>query len=860
MRFLRRLRALFRRSQVESDMAEEMRAHLELEAAHHERRGLSAEEARYAAQRSFGGVEQIKERARDGRGTRWLEDAGKDLRYALRMLRRNPGFTAIAVLTVAVGVGANTAIFSVLNAVVLRPLPFPEPQRIVQVIETNPSRNITQFSAAFPNFFDWRKLSRSWEALSAIYDGNVNLQTPDVPERLSARFMTADALTTFGLRPLVGRGFLPEEEVKGGRDVVLLSEAFWRRAYAAERSVLNQVLILNGRSYTVVGVAPAELGLGAAIDVFLPIGPLVHERRSQHELQVYGRLKPGIALGEASAEMIAVARRIETDNPGVDRGWSVRLAPLFDAIVGQDFRSVLTLVLAAVGVLLLIACANLSSLLLVRASVRTRELAIRTALGGGRGRLMRQLVTESLLLAALGGVLGVVLAFWGVDFFRSLDGPRAEGIAIDGRVLIFGCAATLFTGLLSGIGPAWRASRQEVQHGLKGSASSPRRSAHGLRNALLVGQLALSIVLLAAGGLMLRTLHRLNHIDLGFKPGQVVTLQVDAQRDRDNFFPLLLERVAALPGVDTVGATSGPPMGGGRTALHVYPVGPAAIPNTQSVQSEWRVVSPDFFKALDIPLLKGRLFKPSDHGRAPKVVVVNQTFARTMWGDEDPIGKQVSPGGNPLTSTVVGVVGDVRSLDPATPPVPGYYMSIYRGVSTAMTLAIRTRGDAERIVPLVRAEVRALDPTAPVFEVRTMAELVHNRLTLQRVVACILGAFGACALMLTMVGLYGVMAFATAQRTREIGIRMALGAQRFDVLRPLLREGMGLILTGLVIGLVCALGVTRLMRGMLTEVSPSDPLTFAAATLLLGGVSLLACYLPARRATKVDPLIALKCE
>ncbi|HUR57449.1 MAG TPA: ABC transporter permease [Opitutaceae bacterium] len=863
VRFFARLRALFRGGKLDAEMSEEMRAHLELQAAENERRGMDAAEARYAAQRSFGGVEQLKERVRDQRGGRWLADLRQDVHFGLRALVREPGFTAICILVVALGIGANTAIFSVVDAVVLRPLPVPEPARVMRVWETNAARHITSFSVSFQNFGDWARLSQSWAMLAAVDQRNVNLLNDGEPERLRAQIVTSMAFALFGMRIAHGRGFGPEDDLPGRGDVAVLADALWRRRFGADDRVIGRAIVVDGKPRTVIGVLAPARGLADGQEIFLPLPPFAPPDRDDRDFEVYGRLKPGVTQAQAQEEMAAVAREIERQHPDVNAGWSVRLEPLFDVVVGRNVRTALGLTFGAVGVLLAIACANFSSLLAVRAARRGRELAIRAALGGGRARLVRQLTTESLLLALMGGVAGVLLASWSVDFVRSLElagVPRTVEVALDRRVLAFATVATILTGIAAGFLPAWAASRVDVQEGLKQSGGTAGPHRPRLRNALVVGQLALSIVLLAVAGMLLRAFDRLQSTDLGFRPDRIVTARIGPLNNGRALVEDLLERVGGLPGVVASGAISSAPMSGYNTSNHVYPVGAAAIPTAKSIQSEWRIVTADYFRTMQIPVRRGRAFTRADNGTAGRVVIVSETLARLLWGQEDPIGRQINPGGGTTFSTVVGVVGDVRSRDPAQGPQPAYYLSAHRAVWGTMTLAVRTGGDPTTIVPQLRAELRTLDAALPLFDVRTMDDMIGRQLAPQRTVTILLGAFALLALTLAVAGLYGVMAHATGQRTREVGIRMALGAQRADVIRPLLTHGARLIAAGCISGLGLALAAVALLRGRFEAVGAADPWALGGSALLLALVSLLACYLPARRASRLDPLVALRTE
>lgn len=861
-----RLRALFRRNRLDADMTEEMQAHLELATERHRAAGLNATDARHAAQREFGGVEQLKERARDARGWRWLEQFKQDVSYGGRAMRKQPGFTAIVMLTLALGIGANTAMFSVINAVLLRPLPFPEPERLVQVWESNAKRELTHFTVSIANFADWRTRSQSWDALAATAYRKITLTGRSEPQQLLAQYGTADLLPLFGQRFAHGRGFFREEEDAGRDQVAILSDSLWRRSFGADPDIVGKTITVQAKPHTVVGVAAPNLSALGSIDLFLPLGPkVVSPDREDHDLDaVYGRLKAGVTLSQATAELSTLARQLELEHPDTNADWSVQLLPLFRAEVSEGLQRALLVLLAAVGLLLLIACANFSGLLLVRAATRTREIAIRMAVGGGRGRIVRQLVTESVMLAVLGGALGGLIASWSVDALRSLGDlslKRAEEISLDGRVLAFAGVATLLTGVVSGLIPAWQASRVDVQQALKEVSYNLLAGRRALRNALIIGQLALSIVLLVGAGLLLRNLDQLRRTDLGYAPENVLTLQLAPTRNREAFFAQLQERVSALPGVRAVGLTTSAPMARGNTSTNVFPVGPALLPETTSIQCEWRIVNADYFRALGTPLLKGRVFRPSDNGKAAKAVVINQALARLLWGDGDPIGRQINPGGGTDYSTVIGIVGDIRSRDPAIAPRPAYFMSAYRGIPPMpMTLALRATGDPRELLPAIRAEVKALDPGVPLAEIKLLDELVSDRLAQPRMQAGVLAGFAALALVLAVIGTYGVMAYAVSQRTREVGIRMALGAQRGDVLRPLMGEGVGLIAAGVILGLAGALAATRLMQSMLTNISVYDPLTFIATTVMLVAAALLACWLPARRAIRIDPLVALRAE
>ncbi len=856
-------------SDRDRDLQREIALHLELEAEARLAAGDSPDEARRAAHMALGNVGRIREEARAVWVAVWLQDALQDLRYAARAFMRTPTFTLGAALILALGIGASTAIFGAINAVVLAPLPYDAPDRLVQLWLANPSRQVDRMSVSLPLYRDWREQSRSWTDLAAVKSGSVTIDSARDPERVSAQFVTANTFALLGRRPIYGRGFVPEDDHRHGARVVVLSEGLWRRLFDGNPAAVGQSQTIDGVAHTIVGVMlPSTLG-DMEPQVWLPLAGNTEDRYGFSELDVLGRLRPGVSYEQAVADMAAVSDRLaaarQATAAGEDlAGWEVRLQPLADVVVGGPLRQRLYLLLIAVGVLLLIACANLSSLQLVRAAARSREMAIRAAIGGGRGRIARQLLTESLLLAIAGGVAGLAVAYGLMHLFRTtamVDVPRASQIGLDARVLLFAFGATTAAGVLAGLAPARQFSRLDIQQGLHERTPSASAGARRSRNALVVGQLALSIVLLAASGLMLRTLQHLNAVDLGFAPEGVLTAQVAPRANAEAFFATLIERVRGLPGVVSTGATSNAPMSAGNTSLHVFPVGEARIAPTESVQCDWRSISQGYFAAMQTPILAGRDFTPRDDGNAPKVVLVNESLARAMWGDTSPLGRQLDlGGGGGEPATVIGVVRDARVHNPADPARPAYFVSAYRGVWGPMTLVVRTTASADALLPLVRAEVRALDPSLAVFGIQTMTDAVSRRLAPQRLVASLLGGFAMLALALAVAGMYGVMAYATSQRTREVGVRIALGARRRDVLVALLREGVLLIAVGAALGVLLAVPVTRLMRGLLSAIGPGDPLTFVVTIAVLAVTVLAACYVPAWRATRINPMTALRGE
>ena len=845
----------------DDDLQREIGQHLELEAEERSAEGLSKEDARRAAALAFGNVRGVREDARAVWSPLWLQQAGQDLRYALRVARRTPAFTIGSILVLAIGISASTTIFGALKAVVLAPMPFAQPQQLVRLAQTNQERGVESFSTSLPLYRDWQTRSGSFSAIAAERAGAVTLQGLADPRHLDAKWVTHNMFSLLGLTPALGRAFQEEDDVPGAGRVVMLSHSFWRRAFGADPAVLNRTLTIDGRAFTIVGVAPPD-ALNTDDHVLLPVVPFTEDRRGYSDLDVYARLKPGVSIDQASSEMAGIAAQLGREHPDHHRGWGVSVVPLAESVVGSGTRRVLYLLLAAVGVLFLVTCANLSSLFLVRASARTREIAIRAAIGGGRARIIRQLLTESLLLAGAGGALGVVLSFSGMRLWRSTmaaDIPRAGEVAVDLWVLVFACAVSAAAGVLAGLAPARQMARLDVTKGLREGSRSVAPSGNWARNGLVVGQLALSVVLLAGAGLTIRTLSHLSRVDVGFTPSQVLTARL-APRDRpEAFFTDLLARVRAIPEVAMAGATSHVPMAPGNLSLHVFPVGEARIAATESVQSDWRIVTDGYFGAMEAPILAGRDFSTRDDDNAPKVIIVNQTLARMVWGDRDPVGRQLDLGGGGGTpATVVGLVRDMRHHNPAVVPSPTYYVPAAAGVWGAMTLVIRTDADAATLMPRIRAQVAALDPALPLFDINTMEALMRQTLAPQRLVAGVLTGFGAVALLLAVLGIYGVMAYSTRQRARESAIRLALGATRRNVIWSLVREGGGLVAVGAVLGLAGAIPLTRLMGGVLADVSPGDPLTFAAAVSVLLVAALTACYLPAHRTSLINPIETLR--
>jgi putative ABC transport system permease protein len=803
-----------------------------------------------------------------------LASVRQDLRYAIRMLVRNPGFTGVALVVLALGVGANTAIFSVVNTVMLRPLPFAEPDRLVRIWESNPEGGWPEFSASHPNFLDWRLRSTTFERLAAATGVGFAVTSAGDAEIVRGNAVTMDFLPALGVSPALGSNFRPEEDRPGSNArVTIITHGFWQRHFGGDPNVLQKMITLNGAPSSIVGVLPASFPwAGPTMELLVPLAPDPARPRGDHRLLVIGKLRPGATIDQAHAELSAIAAQLADQFPGSNRGWTVRLRSFRDWLVPEETRQSLLVFAGAVVLVLLIACGNVASLLLARGTERQKEISIRAALGAQRSRIVRQLLVEALLLSLVAGVIGIAIAH-GTSRLLVASAPdalpRLDELSIDARVLGFALLLSLVTGLLFGIVPALQASRpnlvETLKEGTAGSGGGARRQR--LRNALVVGEVALSVALLIGAGLLIRSFWRLQHVNPGFDGGKVLTmrlslpgLQYRTGQMKWTFYERLLSNVRALPGVQEAATSSIVPLGGGNTSTEVRLVGKATDAG-QVPGADWRNVSPGYFRALGIRL-RGRDFSDADTPASQPVTILSEAAARQYFPNEDPIGRTIilsSFGKDPMT--VIGVAGDVRNLSIDADPGPTVYGSakIYSGWNP-MFLAIRTSGDPTGQAAAARAAVRALDPSVPVYDVRTAEELVALSLGPRRFNMYLLGCFAAIALVLACVGLFGVMAYIVSQRTREIGIRLALGAAPASVLRLILGQGLVLTIAGLVLGVAGGLAVTGTMRTLLYSVQPTDAVTFVSVPMLLIVVAIVACYIPARRAMRVDPLIALRSE
>jgi putative ABC transport system permease protein len=799
----------------------------------------------------------------------------RDLRYAVRALLRQPGFTAAVVLTLALGIGANTAIFSVVHGVLLRPLPYPNDHELM-ILRTRFASGQTE-TASLPDFTDWKSQNASFARMSAYANSNDNLAAVGgEPERVPSARVVPEFFQTLGVTPAAGRWFLPDEFVFGAHRVVVLSHGLWERRFGSSPAVIGQTITLNARPYTVVGVAPASMRLPARAQLwspytFDPANP-PPGRRSDF-LAVVGRLKPGVSESRAQSDLDAIGRRLATEYPRSNEGVGVQIVSLHDQIVGS-IRPALLVFTGAVALVLLIACANVANLLLARATAREREMAVRAALGAARKRLVRQMLTESLVLSATGAVLGLVLAWWGVQALKAAAPPtlpRLDNIGLDPMALAFTAFAAIVTGLLFGLAPAIRGSAFTLHATLSAGGRSGIGGGRGerLRAILVVAQVALALVLLVGSGLLVRTFSRLQQVDLGFDPGHVLTAEIvlpgvkyeGAQRQMA-FFNALRERLAATPGVEVVGLTTDVPLAGGMNYLTFYVIGRAALgPGESAPDAVPTTASPEYFSAMKIPLQAGRAFDATDTPNAPRVAIVNRELVTKHFAGRNPIGERLTFGNAADTTgwlTIVGVVGNTRLEGVGLETYPQVFTPLAQDPVPYLYVVARTTGDPQALAPILRRELAALDPAQPISNVSTMEERAATSVAQFKLNSIIVTLFAAVALVLASVGIFAVISYAVAQRTREIGIRMALGAARMDVLRLIVRDGMTPAVIGVVLGAAGAFGATRLMRSLLYGVSATDPLVFGAVATMLVVVAIGACYVPARRASRVDPNVALR--
>jgi predicted permease len=881
LRFLRKLKVLVFRGKFSRDLEEEMLFHREQAEKDLQAAGMPSDTARVTVQRQFGNQTRLQERSHEVVGFAF-ESVLQDVRYAIRQLRANPSFTAVIVLTLALSIGANSAIFSVIQGVLLKPLPYPEAQRLVRIFmtgETFPKFPLNPF-----DFRDFRARNHSFESMAIFTRGDVQLSGSGEPERLYGFGVTAGYFHVLGLKPALGREFDRLAEVKGNGLQVILSDRLWRTRFAAAPDIVGRKITLNAQPYTVIGVMPAgvehpgneyhSLPYGEGIDVWWPFSfggdP---SQRGSHYVEGIGRLKNGVTLSQALDEMNALMTQLGREHPN-DAGWRVMLIPLYQEIVGSSRRMLLVL-LGAVAMVLLIACANAANLLLARAATRQREIAVRLSLGAPRRRLVRQLLTESLLISLLGGGLGVAVAIGGVKILVSLlpaDFPRAHDIRVSIPVFAFTFVVSIATGILFGLAPALQASRtdprQSLHEGGRGTTVSGRQ--RRLRNALVVSEVSLACILLIGAGLMLRSLLNLVRLDPGFQQEHVLTASLSLPHEKYKaegaagmFYERLVTALGSDPGVQSAGAGSDVPWTGYDENAGGFKIEGKQAPPHQDFHARYHMATPDYFRALGIPLVEGRFFTEADKADAPKVVIINRAMAELYWPHEDVVGKRFTYEDAPKDKdwmTVVGIVGNVKDQPNSPGTASAFWWPELQTSEMDMSLVVRAKGDPQSLVDTVRNEVAKLDPTLAVADIRLMDQIADSSVATPRLAFILVGSFAGLAIILAMIGTYGVISYSVNQRSAEFGLRMALGAQRRDVLRLVLLQAAVLVVAGTASGVVLALALARLLQNLIYEVSPSDPETFAVVGLIVVVVAMLACYIPARRAMQAEPMAALRAE
>ena len=869
---------------LDDRMNEEIEEHIALQTDENLRAGMPAGQARREALLKFGAAESIKEEYRDERGLPFIDNLLQDLRYGLRVLRKSPGFTAIAILTLALGIGANTAIFSFVYGVLLAPLPYHDASRLVVLNETTP--RVGMVSASYPNFIDWRAQNHSFSQMAYIQQMNFNLAGANVsrPENIQGDAVPPYFLSMMGVRPLLGRDFEPAEEKPGTQRVLLLGYQIWQSHFGGDPNVVGRSIALDGNEFVIVGVLPSSYRSLDKIDVMLPIGVWatnntdLTDRGDRGDSTVVARLADGVSLAQARAEMEGIAANLSKQYPEEDDQFGVQLRPIRDAFAG-DMRTEILVLFGAVMFVLLIASANVANLFLVRGAARSKEIALRMAFGASRWRIIRQLLTESFVLAFLGGALGLAFAFAGIRLIARLipqDSLMGATIGLNGAVLLFTACVVVLAALVFGIAPAMQWAKRDVQGDLKeGGRTAGVGAAHNrLRGILAVAEISLALVLLAGTGLMLKSLYKLINVNPGFQPDRVLTMEMYLSSERYakqpavlNFWKQVLDGVRALPGVESAALGNHVPLtdAHGRTDITIEGM---ALPKPGSFpHPDVHSVTPDYVRTMGIVLERGRTFTDADNENSPEVAMVNEKLARQYWPNEDPVGKRFLWGRfNPASKTppkwitVVGVVGDTKMYGLANPARFEVYAPMQQSAPNDMDLLVKSRVDPAAMTAAIRGVVAGVDKDQPIFAIATMNKIVSDGVSAPRLTLVLLGLFSGLALILAAIGIYGVISYSVAQRTHEIGVRMTLGAQRSDILRMVVGQGGKIALVGIAIGVVAAFALTRLMSGLLFSVSAGDPATFAAVAALLALVAILACYIPARRAIRVDPMVALRYE
>jgi putative ABC transport system permease protein len=871
-----RLKAMLRQRQLDRDLDDEMAFHLAMREQANREAGLTADEARVSARKRFGSQARVKESLREMWQWGSLDRAWQDIRFAWRGARRQPGFSLVVILTLALGIGASTAMFSIVDAVVLRPIAFAEPDRLVALWETNRERNINRFVGSVANYTDWQK-AKAFAELGAFVSRDDNRTDGAQPEKIAGAVASSALFRALGVQPVIGRFFRSDEDRPANRFVAVLGFEYWQRAFNGDRAVVGRGVVINGESYTIVGVMPAQRPW-IRHDIWRPLAPDVAALdRGDHDAIVVGRLAPGASIAQAEAEVQTIAARLAAAYPRTNKGWSVRAEPLADAILVGSTRRAMIILMGAVGLLLLIACVNVANLMLARAAGRRREMSTRLALGAARGRVVRQLLTESAVLACAGGVAGLFVAVWGLRLVQWLfpaDIPGLIDAAIDPYALAFAAAASLLTTVLVGLAPALQLSRLSLEGGLRASTrgTTDAPQTRRLRQTLVVAEIALALVLLIGAGLLIRSVDRLKGAPLGFQPEQVLTGKIGLYGEKENsltayltFVEALLEDLKGRPGIGSVGVSSSVPFGGGYTSMRAVPdAGGSGSAALEGVQTAWRVIGGDYFAAVGIPLRAGRLFERADDReratRATRVTIINDALAQRLWPGQNPIGRRILVGDSRRPYEIIGVVGQAQLTTLGREPEPVMYYHYRQFPWTSLTIAIRAQGDPLSLERTVRSSVSSLDPRLPLFDVRTLDDLVNRAAATPQMNAALLALFAALALTLSAIGVYGVMSYSTAQRTGEIALRLALGAQPRDMLNLVWRHGLTLTVLGLALGFAAALAAGRALSALLFEVSALDPTTYATGLALMLAVALLASYLPAHRAMRTDPVLALRQE
>lgn len=875
------LRVSVFRSRAENEMDAELRFHVDAYAQDLIRYGAAPEEALRRARVEFGGVQSAKENCRDARGANIVESFFQDLRYGARSMRRSPGFTAVAVIALALGIGANAAVFSVVNAVLLRPLAYKDPERLVTVMHNvdNP--------VAVANYIDWRDESQSFETMAAADFWTPNLTGTDTPEHLWGLQVTQNMFPMLGVAPMMGRWFAVGEDTKGADHEVILSARLWKRRFNSDPNILGKTITLNGEAYAIVGIMPAEFKFAPfwATHAELWVPNTLEDRiqnRDGNSLRIFARLKPGVTVAQAQAEIKTITARLEKLYPGTNR--AVTVTPLRTMVVG-DIETPLLIFLGAVGFVLLIACANVAHMLLARSAARQKEIAVRTALGAGKMRLIRQFLTENLLLAAIGGGAGLLLAIWGTRALVALSPaniPRLDSVTIDGRVVLFLIGVTVLTSVVFGLLPAMNASAVNLSDTLKesGRGTSEGMRRNRFRNFLVASEFALALMLLIGAGLMIRSFYALQSVDSGFNPHNVLSMVVSVAGSKEAdpghravFYPQLLDRLRSLPGVEAAGGINHLPLAGDMWGWSFKIEGrPKPLPG-EAPSGVYRMVTPGYFQAMRLPLLRGRDITAEDTASAPGVVIINERAAARYWPSEDAIGKRISFTSDKVTGpnwlTVVGIAKNAKQNNWTAKPQPEVYLAAFQNQLLMndpsshfayITLVVRTAGDPGPMSAAVKDTVWSFDRNLPISEVLTMDGVVADATAEPRFEMLLLGMFAIVALALAAVGIYGVMSYSVTRRTHEIGIRVSLGASRANILLLVVKQGMILALIGSSVGIAGALLLSRLMTKLLYGVRPNDPITFATVATILMMVALLASYIPARRAMRVDPMVALRHE